>query len=120
VTKPPEEKPIPVWQKLAALVVAALVIACVVVFRGHLGADFVPLDASRVGPNLIASMIVWAILFVLAVLLWPPTRRRMHRFIDAKIAPLHARHDEHVKHLERLGRSLAALHEKLDKPQDGV
>jgi len=41
-----------------------------------------------------------SILFPLAVLLYPPARRRLHRFVDAKLAPLHQSH--------------AAIHAKLD------
>jgi hypothetical protein len=110
-----EEKPIPRWQRVAALAIAALVVGCLIVFRHRLGADFVPLDASRVGPNLIASALTWAALFVLAVLLWPPWRRRLHRFVDRKIAPLHAKVDAlHARHDEHAA-SLALLHEKLDR-----
>jgi uncharacterized membrane protein YccC len=102
------------WQKVAALIVSGALCGILVLFRHRLGADFWPLDASRIGPNLIASAIVWAALFVLAVLLWPPTRRRLHRFLDRKFDRLHAkvdalalRHDEHAQ-------SLAALHQKVD------
>ena len=116
--------PAAAWQKWAALGVLAAVVACVIAFHDRLSADFVPFDASRIGPNIIASALTWAFLFTAAVLLWPPWRRRLHRFIDRKVAPLHAkvdrleahhkalavRHDEHAQ-------SLASLHEKLDALQ---
>ena len=112
-------------RKWAALAVLGDVICCVAIFRHRLGADFIPLDGSRVGPNLIASALSWAALFVLAVLLWPPWRARLHRLIDSKLAPLHskvdalhARHDSHAEHLDRLGRSLSDLHSKLDSLTD--
>lgn len=130
-----DESPTPRWQKLIALGLAVTTAVLLLVFRKRLGADFWPLDASRVGPNLIASLVQWALVFVAAILIWPPWRRRLHRFVDAKIAPLHerlarlhadhralhdkadrlhARHVEHTEHLDRIGRSLAELHEKLD------
>ena len=112
-------------RKWTALAVLGAVICCVVLFRLRLGADFIPLDGSRVGPNLIASLIQGAVIFILAVLLWPPWRARLHRLIDSKLAPLHsnldalhARHDAHTEHLDRLGRSLSDLHSKLDSLTD--
>lgn len=42
-----------------------------------------------IGTNIGAS-IIWVILAGIAVtLLWPPLRRRIHRFLDRKLAPLH-------------------------------
>ena len=119
----------PPWQKITAGLVAAGVIVAIVVWRDRIGADFWPLDSSRVGPNLLASIVQWAVIFCAAVLLWPPWRRRLHRFVDRKVAPLHsklnglhashkqlhARHDEHAEHLVRLGRSIQELHNKLDR-----
>jgi hypothetical protein len=112
-------------RKWAALAVLGAVICCVIAFRHRLRADFIPLDGSRVGPNLIASLIQWAALFTAAVLLWPPWRARLHRLIDSKLAPLHARvealharHDSHAEHLDALGRSLSDLHSKLDALTD--
>lgn len=113
------------WRKLAALGVLVAVLALVAIFHSRLAADFLPLDASRVGPNLIASLVVWAAVFICAVLLYPPLRRRVHRFIDGKLEPLHAkvtalheRHDEHKQHLDELAASVQKLHEKLDKRKE--
>lgn len=110
------DKPVRGWQKLAAVVVLALVAACVVIFRHRLGSDFLPLDASRVGPNLVAAAIQAAVIFCLLVLFWPPWQRRLHRFVDRKLAPLHERveelhhrHDAHAASLERLHAKLDAL-----------
>lgn len=102
------------WRKLAALLVAAGVLACLIVFRGRLGADFWPPDSSRVGPNLIASALTWAALFTVAVLLYPPWRRRLHRFVDRKLAPLHSSHEQIHTELRHLRESHEQIHHKLD------
>jgi hypothetical protein len=62
---------------------------------------------------------VWGNLFVVPIavllgsLLWPPTRRRLHRFVDRKLAPMH----EHIKraeqHNEWMARHLAVQHKKI-------
>src|SRR5208283_2709250 len=89
---------------------------------GRLKADFLPPDRSFVGPNLVAAIVQAAVVFTFAVLLWPPWRRRLHRFVDRKLAPLHrgvdglhARHDTHHEHLDRITASLEEAHRKLDE-----
>jgi F0F1-type ATP synthase membrane subunit b/b' len=59
-------------------------------------------------------VVQWAIILIVAALVWPPTRRRIHRFVDrkaesihTKLDALHNRHDEH-------DASLKELHRKLD------
>jgi hypothetical protein len=115
------EQSVPRWQKLTALGLALLIAGLVVAFWGRLGADFLPPDRSTVGPNLVAAFVQGVVVFIAVVLLWPPTRRRIHNFVDQKLVgvhsrldALHARHDEHAKHLDRIGRSLRDLHEKID------
>lgn len=111
----------PRWQRLAALLVIIGLAAAAYVFRDRLSADFLPLDSSRIGPNLLASLIQAALVTVVLALLYPPFRRAVHRFVDrktdavhARLDELHERHDAHGEHLDRLGRSLIELHEKLD------
>jgi hypothetical protein len=99
------------WRKVAAGAVALLLLACAIAFRHRLGVDFWPLDASRVGPNLIASALTWAFLLVAAVLLYPPTRRRLHRFIDQKLAPIHSHLHAQREHNEWVARHVARIHE---------
>ena len=53
------------WYGLGALV---LVIVLLSVFHGRFNADFWPLDASRVGPNLVASVVQWIIIALVAYL----------------------------------------------------
>jgi fumarate reductase subunit D len=123
----------PRWQKYAALAIVAAVVAAVIVFRSRISADFWPLDSSRVGPNLVASLVQAAIVLIIAALIWPPTRRRIHRFMDVKIGRVHAkldvlrashedlhekidrlhgRHDEHAQALEKLAARVEELHGK--------
>jgi uncharacterized membrane protein YccC len=123
-----EEKPIPLWQKVVAGLVVIAVVVVVIVFHTHIGPDFFPLDKSTVGPNILASIIQWAVLFVAAVFLYPPWRRRVHRFVDGKLESIHAklgalhgkvdhldaRHDEHAAHLDALSQRIEDLHDKFD------
>ena len=102
-----EEKPIPRWQKTTGAIALAVTIVCLVAFRTRLGADFWPLDASRVAPNLLASVIQWAVVLSIAAVLWPPTRRRIHQFVTRHTAPLHAHH-------ERMEAAHADLQRRLD------
>lgn len=108
---PPEldENGTPAWQKLSAIVAGLLLIAALVIWRNRLSTDFWPIDRSSVGPNLLASLIQAAVVLVVAALIWPPTRRRIHRYISGHLAPIHARletieqkHDAH--HAESIGR----------------
>jgi hypothetical protein len=91
-TAPPEfeEKPIPLWQRLTALALLAVVVVAVAVWHARLRPDLLPVDASRVAPNLLAAVVQWAIVLTAAALIWPPTRRRIHGFVTKHTAPLHA------------------------------
>lgn len=84
-----DENPIPLWQRLAAGGAILILVAGSLVFRSRLGADFWPIDDSHVAPNILASAIQVLLVTPFAVLLWPPTRRRLHRFVDRKLEPLH-------------------------------
>jgi hypothetical protein len=113
---------VPLWQKLTAGGAILILIAAAAIFHSRLGADFWPIDDARVAPNILASAIQVLLVTPFAVLLWPPTRRRLHLFMDRKFAvlhnkvdALHARHDEHADHLDRLAKSLEDLHGKIDK-----
>lgn len=91
----PDEKPIPLWSKLTAVGIYVALVLVIVLARDRLHADLWPLDASRVAPNILASVIQAAVLFPVAVLIWPPTRRRIHRFMDSKLKALEAHQAEH-------------------------
>lgn len=121
------DKPVPRWQKVTAVLYVLAIVAEVVVFRSHLGADFVPFDNSHIAPNILASIIIVEVVTPFGVLLWPPTRRRLHRFADRKLAPLHekldrheALHAEHADKLDALTRSLDLLHAKHDAQAKGT
>ena len=99
-----DEKPIPTWQKLLAVAYVVALVAEVAIWHTHLHADFIPFDHSNVAPNLLASVIIVEIVTPFGVLLWPPTRRRLHRFMDRKL--------EHTESL------LEEVHHKLHTGQD--
>jgi hypothetical protein len=108
-----EDKDRGVVRKLAALLVFAAAVAAVIVFRSRISADFWPLDSSRVGPNLVASIVQWAVIFIAAVLLYPPWRRRLHRLIDAKLKPLHEHAKRQEQHNEWAAKAIASMHLKV-------
>jgi hypothetical protein len=103
-----DDKPIPRWQKIGAGIIVAAAALCIALWHSRLGADFVPLDASRIGPNLIASLIQWAVLFIVAVLVWPPTRQR----IGAELDRIHGKLDRQAEHNEWMARHIARIHKQ--------
>lgn len=112
------DKLVPLWQKIAAIIYVVAAAVLFIVFRSRLGADFWPLDASRIAPNILATLIQIAAVTPVAVLLWPPTRRRIHRFIEKHTAPIHAKidavkklHEQH--HTDHLA-ALAETQKRLD------
>ena len=116
-----DDKPIPRWQKVVAVLYVLALIAEIVVFRHRLGPDFIPFDTSHIAPNILASVIIVEIVTPFGVLLWPPTRRRMHRFADRKLAVIHdkldlhaSHHEAHAQAFDEIRASLADLHRKHD------
>lgn len=109
-----EENSMPLWQKI--LGTAFLIIWTVVVFfwHGRLSGDFWPPDRSLVGPNLVASFILYSLGIIVAALLWPPTRRRMHRFVDRKLAPIHEHLTVLRQHHESHANDLQQIKDKLE------
>ena len=69
----PAEQPIPTWQKIAGGAFVAVWAAVVILWHGRAGADFYPLDASRVAPNLLASFIIFSLGLTSGRCFWPPT-----------------------------------------------
>jgi hypothetical protein len=117
-----DENKTPTWQKIVAGILVVIVAFALIFGWSRIGPDAWPPDRSFVGPNLVAAIVQWMIIFVVGVLVWPPTRRRMHRFVDRKIAPLHVKldahetmHQEHADKLDRLAQRLEDLHAKHDK-----
>jgi hypothetical protein len=110
-----EEKPTPLYQKIVAGVVAVLVLVIIILWHGRFSADFYPPDAARVAPNLVASLIQWAFILLVAAFIWPPTRHAIHRFVDNKLAPVHAHLNVIREHHEEAAQERAEIHKKLDQ-----
>ena len=125
-TDPPvfEEKPVPLYRKILAVVLLVGAAAGIVFGWHRFLSDAYPPDRSYVGPNLVASLVQTIVVVIVLTLLWPPTRRRIHRFVTRHTAPLHAHftaakeqrerhhaeqmaaHAEHTHHLQRIHHHL--------------
>jgi hypothetical protein len=113
-----EDKPIPLRQKLSALGLTIVLAVVLYLVRNRLGADFWPLDSSRVGPNIVASLITWAFVVIAGVLIWPPTRRRIHKFADTKLDSVHKKLDEHLEHTKHQTMLMEEIHHKIHTGKD--
>jgi hypothetical protein len=80
------------WLGLAALIA---IVAVVVLWPGRVLHDFWPVDASTVGPNLVASVAQGAIVLTVAALIYPPLRRRLEAWWKSERSDLHAKLDAH-------------------------
>ena len=61
-------------------------------FAQRLISDFWPLDASRVGPNLVASVVQWIIIVIVASFIYPPFRS----WIKKEIESIHGKLDRNA------------------------
>ena len=91
--------------KLIVAAVGVLGLAYFMVFHwSRFLEDFWPLDASRISPNISASLVQYVLLAVLAYLLYPPFKRAVNawskKHVDALKEHISAEHD--------------ALHDKVD------
>ena len=106
-------------KRALAVALAVVVVGCVVVFWSRFKTDFLPPDRSYVGPNLVASVVQWAIIFLAAVLFYPPFRRAVDRYVTRQTEDLKAHVTaEHAKlhaRLHALEDSHVELHRKLDE-----
>ena len=59
--------------------------------------------------NLVAGFLQVALAALIASLLWPPTRHAIHRFVDRKLAPIHA----HLQRAAAHNRWTADLHARM-------
>lgn len=114
---------VPRWQKALAGLLAVALTAWIIIDRARFKADLLPLDNSRVGPNLAAAVIQWAVIVIVAALIWPPARRRIHKFADGTIAGVHARIDGHHArqdaHNQWAARTLHRIHlEQIGEPPE--
>lgn len=107
------DRPISRWAKVTASVYAVAWGGLIVATWGRLGADFWPPDRSFVGPNLVASVIQATVIAIVAFLVWPPFRRRLHRLIDRKLSPLHDHLAKIHAHNEWHARLLARQHRQI-------
>ncbi len=87
------------WAGLLALVT---VVVLLIFFHGRVGADFWPLDASRVGPNLVASVVQWAVIALVVYLAYPPIRKRIDIAVKKHTAELHEKLDHNAKMLAHI------------------
>jgi hypothetical protein len=94
------------WYKLGLAIAAVLGAAYFIIFHwSRFVQDFYPLDASRVAPNIVASIVQYAILLVAGYLLYPPIRRAVNRYVAG-----------HVKDIKtHISAENKAIHEKLDR-----
>lgn len=92
---------------VAAAMVLALVIALAASrwFDSRIKADFWPFDRSFVGPNLVASVVQWAVLALLVVVLYPPIRHwfeaefhRGRQHVSEELSQVHAKLDHVIQH----------------------
>lgn len=109
------DSPVPRWQKVAAVVYVLVAAGVIVAFRDRLHADLWPLDASRVAPNILATVVQVVVATPVAVLLWPPTRRRIHRFVTRHTAPLHEQFERLHEQRERHHKATLAAHRETQR-----
>lgn len=98
--------------RLRVLVLIVLVAVLVALaFRARLSSDFWPLDSSRVGPNLLASVVQWVIVLVVMSFLYPPLRD----WIKSEFGRVHDKLDGHHKDMmDQAERHHQEHMEKLD------
>ena len=76
----------------------------------HLYQDFWPLDASRVGPNIVASVVQFAVVGLVMYAVWPRFRRGVDRWLHGHLSThfkelhdkLDKNHEEHMRHLQHI------------------
>ena len=101
------------WKKITAVVLLLAVVYFVVFHWNRFRGDFWPLDKATVSPNLLASVIQWAIIFIFLALLYPPFRRWVEKVgrgaidevknhVSAEHAKLHERLDHHNAKLNHI------------------
>lgn len=108
---------------LAAICVGLIVIDVVaaIVFpwwRTRMGADFWPIDASRIAPKIVGTFVQAVIGVIFIAVFWPPLRRRIASLLEESSRKANSElHHKLVEAHERIDHMLSRhveLHEKLD------
>lgn len=110
--------PVKSWKVWAVVVLVGAGAYFIAFHTDRFLADFWPLDASRVAPNVLAALVQWTILGFLAYLVYPPFHRAVERYTQRHVDDLKAHVTaEHAKLHERIDHTharLDALHNRLD------
>ena len=97
------------------ILVAAVIIWALIdpVVWHRLHDDFWPADRSFIGPNIVASLVQWVVIAVVASVIYPPLRHAIATFI--------AHHVEDIKaHVSKEHAKAKAERDKLHKKMDAV
>ena len=85
----------------AGVFALVIIVGGAILWHNRISVDFWPLDNSRVGPNLTASIVQWAIIALVVYLAYPPVRKAIDRWASshyrAASADLHAKLDHNAK-----------------------
>ena len=82
-------KKLAIFTALTVVIVATLTLILSDWFAKRIVEDFWPLDSSRVGPNLVASVVQWIIVVLIASFIYPPLRK----WIENELQKLHDKLD---------------------------
>ena len=92
------------WKPWAAVVLLAALVYFVAFHTHRFLHDFWPLDGSAIAPNIVASVVQYAVLLILAALLYPPVRRAVDRYVR--------RHVDEIK--DHVSAEHARIHQRMD------
>ena len=124
------------WKAWLALGFLAALIYFVGWHTDRFLSDFWPLDRSIVGPNLVASVVQYALVVIAVALLYPPARRAIERFATKHVDELkahvsaehkkihdrldrsHQRQDALFAHIDKIHTHLGITHNQEDQPSD--
>lgn len=112
------------YKRVAVLIAFVVLVAAGFVWHGRIANDFWPPDRSFVGPNLLASIIQSAVVLFVAALIWPPTRKRIHDFVEKKLKPIHdavkEQHGRAEKHREEIHAESSAQRLSIEQKLDHI
>lgn len=85
-------------KKFAAIIATSIIAGVLILtlsshwFAARMVQDFWPIDSSRVGPNLVASVVQWIIVAIVASIVYPPFRN----WIEREINKIHEKLDKNA------------------------